>query len=95
MTGEDPITRFVTVGREGLAFGIENFEAQRMEFSVERWRSEAEGVFLAQNFGNAAVNGEEFLVPGREKSLTATGIGEELERAIRGGEIQTRWRDGV
>lgn len=86
LTGEYPITRFVAVDREGVTLGIENFEAQRMEFSVERWRSEAEGVFVAQNFGNAAVNGDEFFVLGRKKSLTATGIGEELERAVRGVE---------
>ncbi len=50
-----------------------------MEFSVGGWRSEAEGVFVAQNFGDAAVNGDEFLVLGGEKGLTATGIGERLE----------------
>lgn len=47
LTGEDAITRFGAVSWEGTTLGVENFKAQRMEFSVGRWRSEAEGVFMA------------------------------------------------
>src|SRR5579864_4327288 len=95
LTGEDTITTFGAVGRERVALGIENFEVQRMEFSVERWRSEAECIFVAQNFGDAAVNGGEFFALGREKRLTAAGSGERLECAVCDGETQARRRDGV
>lgn len=95
LTGEDAITRFGAFSLEPTTLGVENFHAQRMEFSVGRWRSEAEGVFVAQNFGNTSINGDEFFVLRREKGLTAAGIGEGLECAVCGVETEARRCDGV